>query len=106
MAGLNTIAATATGFLRPALFSLTVGKDAAREGFMPLPLNTGRTKWLRYAAATLAVHCTVFFLFEAMTFKYFGFTLLRIAGSTVTTTLLVWFAASLLPTGRSHGSQT
>ena len=31
MAGLNTIAATATGFLRPALFSLTVGKDAARE---------------------------------------------------------------------------
>ena len=42
MAGLNTIAATATGFLRPALFSLTVGKDAAREGFMPLPLNTGR----------------------------------------------------------------
>ena len=53
-----------------------------------------------------AVHCTVFFLFEAMTFKYFGFTLLRIAGSTVTTTLLVWFAASLLPTGRSHGSQT
>ena len=89
MAGLNTIAATATGFLRPALFSLTVGKDAAREGFMPLPLNTGRTKWLRYAAATLAVHCTVFFLFEAMTFKYFGFTLLRIAGSTVTTTLLV-----------------
>ena len=73
---------------------------------MPLPLNTGRTKWLRYAAATLALHCTVFFLFEAMTFKYFGFTLLRIAGSTVTTTLLVWFAASLLPTGRSHGSQT
>ena len=31
MAGLNTIAATATGFLRPALFSLTVGKYAGKS---------------------------------------------------------------------------
>lgn len=101
-AGLHTIAATATGFLRPALLRLTVDKDAAREGFMPLPLTVGRAKWLRYAAAVITLHCTLYFLFEAMSFRYIAFTLLRIAGSATTTLLLVWFAANLLPgTGRS-----
>ncbi len=103
--GLNTIAATATGFLRPGIMALTVGKDAAREGIVPLPIDTGQARWLRYTVATVSVHCTVFFLFEAMSFAYIGFTLLRILGSIASTTFLLWFAASLMPAGRTHGTQ-
>lgn len=95
--GLNTIASTATAFCRPALLNLTIGKDALQEIILPLPLQTGRAKWMKYAGAAILLHCMLSFFFEAASFRYAGFTLLRIAGSATTTFLLIWFLAGLLP---------
>lgn len=103
--GLNTIASLASGFVRPAALNLTLGRDAARENIMPLPLAIGRNKWLRYTLLIISVHCLVFFFFEAASFRYVGFTILRSLGSIASTTLLVWFVASLLPSGQRHGAQ-
>ena len=94
--GLNTIAALASGFIRPAAVNIAIGKDFARDNIMPLPYNIGNGKWLRYALLIIVVHCLIFFFFEAASFRYAGFTLLRALGSIVSTTLLVWITALLL----------
>lgn len=100
--GLNTIACVATCFVRPAVLNLTIGKDAARDGGMLLPLSVGRAKWFRYALILVLVHCLVFFFFEAMTFRYIWFTLARTACSVVLTTVLIWFLAYLFPYGKQN----
>lgn len=102
--GLNTIASLATGFFRPFVLNVTLGKDVVREGGMPLPLTVGRTSWFRYAVILISIHCLVFFLFEALTFKYIWFTLLRAAGSIASTTLIIWFLAMLFPVGKHKSS--
>lgn len=102
MNGLHTIASLATGFVRPIVLNLTIGKDASREGGMPLPLTIGRGKWLRYAVVLVSIHCLLFFFFEIISFRYFWFTLLRTFGSILTTTLLLWFLASLFPARQQH----
>lgn len=101
--GLNTIASLASGFSRPAAVNLALGKDLARENIVPLPFTVGRNKWLRYSLLVIALHCTVFFFFEAASLRYAGFTVLRSLGSILSTVLLVWFAASLMPAGRTQG---
>lgn len=103
VAGLNTIAATATAFVRPAILDALVGKEALHEVGMPLPVGIGRGRWLRYAAVLVVVHCTIYFFFEAASFSYVWYTLLRILGSAVSTTLLILFTASFLPAGRANG---
>ncbi len=95
--GLHTIAATATAFCRPLFMNLTIGKETLQEVMLPLPLQVGRAKWLQYAAIAVLFHCAVFFLFEVASFRFFGFTLLRIAGSAAATLLLTGFFAGLLP---------
>ena len=88
-AGLNTIAATATAFVRPAVLDVLVGKEALHEVGMPLPVGVGRGRWLRYTAVLVLVHCTIYFL--------------RILGSAVSTILLIFFTASFLPAGKTDG---
>lgn len=100
--GLNAIACLAAGFVRPVLLNMTVGKDVARDGGLPLPLNVGRGKWFRYALLLIAVHCLVFFFFEAMTFRYVWFTLARALCSIVLTTVIIWFLAYLFPYGKQN----
>ena len=102
-AGLNTIAATATAFVRPAVLDVLVGKEALHEVGMPLPVGVGRGRWLRYTAVLVLVHCTIYFFFEAASFRYVWYTLLRILGSAVSTILLIVFTASLLPAGKTDG---
>lgn len=101
-AGLHTIASTATAFIRPATINLTIGKDTANENVMPLPINVGRGKWLKYAALAVSIHCIVFFCFEAATTAFLWYTLLRAGGSALATFLLVWFAAAIYPVRGSH----
>lgn len=102
-AGLNTIAATATAFVRPAVLDVLVGKEVLHEVGMPLPVGVGRGRWLRYTAVLVLVHCTIYFFFEAASFRYVWYTMLRILGSAVSTMLLIFFTASFLPAGKTDG---
>lgn len=94
--GLHTIAATFTGFVRPGIVNLALGKDFWRDAGGVLSrreLMSG--KWFRYSALLSVLHCFVYFMFEALSWQYFGHTLLKIALSSLSTVAIVWFAAYL-----------
>jgi len=96
--GLHTIAATFTGFIRPGVVNLTMGKDFAKEsGGVVTRRDIRSGKWLRYSAILTLLHCTVYFLFEALTWKYFGYTVLKIMLSSAFTVILVWFIGYIYP---------
>lgn len=101
-AGIHTIASLATGFMRPVLFGAVMGRDVAHDAVaMPLPTAApGQGRWLRYIAFSVALHCVLFYFFEAGTLAYAWRTLLRIAGSTAVTVALLWVLGILLPSYR------
>ena len=104
MNGVHTITTLATAFFRPLMLNLTVGKDTVMADGVPIPREIGRAKWFRYAALLVGFHCLLFFLFEALTFRYLGFTLLRALGSAVVTFLFVWLLAVLYPADSGTGN--
>lgn len=96
--GLHAIASTFTGFVRPGIANLTMGKDFWRDSGGTLARRDIRSpKWLQYSALLTLLHCVVYFMFEALTWKYFGHTLIKIAVSSSATILLVWFAGLIYP---------
>lgn len=97
MNGLNTVIAMATAFMRPAISMVALGKNALREGEIPSPRLHGFKKWLGYAALLTVIHCLLFFLLEAFTLRHIVFTLLRAAGSTAATLLVIIFIGLVFP---------
>ncbi len=96
--GLNTIAATFTGFIRPVVLNITMGRDFWREVGGTLTRGEIRSgRWLRYSALLVMLHCAVYFMFEALTWRYFGYTLLKIALSGMVTMIIVWFIGIIYP---------
>lgn len=99
--GLHAIASTFTGFVRPGVFNVTMGRDFWRDSGGALSRREIRSgKWFRYAALLTFLHCAVFFLFEAMTWRYFGHTALKIIIGSAGTIPLVWLAGLLYPVRR------
>lgn len=99
--GLHTIASTFTCFVRPVTVNITMGKDFWRDSGGTLSHREIKSwKWLRYAAVLTLLHCTVYFLFEALTWQYLIHTALKIAASSVVTILLVWFTGLIYPLRR------
>lgn len=99
--GLHTIASTFTGFARPGIVAVTMGKDFWRDsGDVITRGNIRSGKWMRCSALMVLLHCIVFFMFEALSFRYFGHTLLKIVMSSAVTVLLVWFTGLLYPLKR------
>ena len=96
--GLHTIAATFTGFIRPGIVNITMGKDFSKEsGGIVTRRDIKSSKWLRYSAILTLLHCAIYFMFEALTWKYFGYTLLKILLSSAFTVILVWFIGYIYP---------
>lgn len=98
--GVHTIATLFTSYIRRFALNLTVGKETAAEGGMPAPGTLGRPKFARYASTMVAFQCLVFFTFEAMNWRYFGVTLVKMAFSACVTLLFVWLIALLFTPGR------
>ena len=95
MSGLNVVATTATGFLRPLMLRLAVGKDNATDGGIPAPMQVGAGKFWAYASVFTAVQCALFFTLEAMTLQYLLPIVLKIVVNTIATVMLVWGVASV-----------
>lgn len=102
LAGLTTIALTATAFLRPVVMNITIGKDLLREHRTPDRGTLGTKEYLLYTSLLVLVHCTFFFFFEALTFKHALLTIVKIVASTIVSTLLIWITTDLF----SRFSQT
>ena len=95
-AGLNTIATLFTAFTRRQTMTLMIGKETVGEGGAPLSARIGTGKFLRYISVAVLLHCIVFFTFEAMSFRYFHLTLLKILLSSAVTVTLVYVSQFLL----------
>jgi hypothetical protein len=89
-AGLNTIAALATAFVRRPVLMLMAGRETMGDGGTPCSARIGTGKFLRYCTLLVLVHCTVFFFFEAFGFASFHLTLLKILCSAAVTVGLIW----------------
>ena len=93
--GINTIATLLVAFCRPGLLLLLVGSDDVKELGVPDANHMGTGRFLKYASLLVVLHAAVFFMLEALSWRYFGFTLLRIVLSSLATILFVYFCQKL-----------
>ena len=94
-AGLNVIALVCTSFCRKWIMNATLGVAAVREGVIALPAKVGGSKVLRYLLLLTAVNFTVYFIFEALSFRFFYLTLIKIVLSTAVSALLCYLCILL-----------
>lgn len=102
-AGINTIATLFVAFCRPTALALLVGKDEVKDGGVPNVNRIGLKKFLRYAGILILLHCTLFFMLETLSWRFFYLTLIRIALSAAVTLLLVYFCQQLFSVNRPGG---
>ena len=93
--GVNTIAATAAAFCRPAILRWFVGKELVGDGGVPTARRIGRGKFFRYVLLMTVVHSAVFYAMETLSTVGIALTLLRIAASVVCTLVVVWLIQSI-----------
>ncbi len=95
MGGLNTIASTAVGFMRPMLLNAAVGHNTATDDTMPAlhRLQTKNLAW--YIILMVFVHSMIYFLLETMSLSNLHHTILRLVVSDVVAVIMVWYIVKL-----------
>ena len=86
--GFNMLACTVIGFMRPNVFNAFAPRDRA-DSFVPSVETFGLTLFMRFAAVLVVIHQIVFFITESFTLLDLPTLLLKIAGSSVLTMLLI-----------------
>lgn len=94
-AGLHTIAALATGYVRHPLLRAIVGHEGMRDGNVPSSKSMGRRQFVQYLLLITAFHGMIFYTFEVFTFGHLLHTLLRFVVGTASSLLLLWITARL-----------
>lgn len=90
-AGLSSAAMMLSGFTRPLLLRVALGKDNMREGSgTPTSAMVGQWGFIRYALVFSLIYCLFYFSLEAATLSYFYLTAIRIAISTVASAALIY----------------
>lgn len=93
--GLNVIAATAVGFLRPALLNAAIGHRTSADESM-LALHRLQSKNLRwYILLATLMHGVIFFMLDSISLSNLHHTLLRLLVSCATSAVLIWYIVKL-----------
>ena len=87
--GFSMLACTVMGFSRHYVFDAFAPRDMA-DSFVPSVGTFGSLLFLRYAVTLVVIHHIVFFIAESFTLFNLLNLLLKIAGSSVLTILLIW----------------
>ena len=95
MGGLNVIASTATGFLRPFMLSLAMGHNASTDGATPSLHRLSPKVLLWYIIWMVVLHSTIFFLLESLSIAYLPYTLLRLVVSDTISVIMIWYLVKL-----------
>ena len=95
MAGLNVIAITTAGFVRPLLIKLICGYGGVLSEPFPMINRVGPKRLLMYIAGMVMVHCSTYFLVESLSLMHVMHTLLRIVVSGAASILVVWYIVRL-----------
>ena len=95
MGGLNVIAATAVGFMRPMLLNVAVGHNTANDDTMPALHRLQAKNLLWYIIFVVGMHSLIYFLLEAISLSNLHHTILRIVISDMVAVSLVWYIVKL-----------
>ena len=95
MGGLNVIATTATGFLRPWVVNLvtghTMGMDESAPALNRLPEKNFR--W--YIIAMVMLHSAIYFVMESLSWHHMLHTILRLVISDIAAVVFIYYFVKL-----------
>ena len=98
--GMNALACTILAAVRRPVFNLFV----SRENDMNIPIpsvdSMGVGDYFKYMATLVTVYCTLIFLIQAFSLNDFLLTLLRIAGSSILSIIIIFGLDTLVSTRR------
>lgn len=97
-AGENTIATLLIAFIRPWVLHIIHGRENVREGGVPSAARLGTSKFVLYLVVLVAVHNTVFFFLETLSWAHAVHTLLRIVLSGAVSVFFIWLIAQVFTT--------
>ena len=95
MGGLNIIAATAVGFMRPVLLNAAIGHNTSADDTMPALHRMQPKSLLWYIILMIVVHSLIYFFLEAMSLSNLHHTALRMVISDIVAVGLVWYMIKL-----------
>lgn len=98
--GMSALACTIIGGLRKPVFTIYF----PREEDMPNPIPSIRTlgiaNYIKYLTTLTFIYCTLIFLIQSFTFNDLGLTVLRIIGSTILSSIVLFGFDILATTNR------
>ena len=95
MGGLNVIAATAAGFMRPLIVTLTCGRASGPDDAVPALYRLTQKNLAWYMAGMILLHSSIYFLLESLSLRHLPHALLRLALSDIATAVFVWYFIKL-----------
>lgn len=95
MAGLNVLAITTVGFVRPLLIKVICGYGGVLSEPIPMINRVAPKRLLMYIAAMVMIHCGIYFFMESLSLMHILHTLLRIFVSGVVSIFFVWYVVRL-----------
>ncbi len=98
--GISALACTLIGALRKPTISLFFPREDEMSNPIPSIRTLGAGNYLKYMIALTFIYCTLIFLIQAFTFYDFKLTVLRILGSTLLTSVILFGFDSLATTRR------
>ena len=95
MAGLNVLALTTAGFVRPMLVKFICGYGGVLSEPIPMINRVAPKRLLLYIVAMVAVHSGVYFLLESLSVMHLLHTLMRLVVSGAVAVFFVWIIVRL-----------
>lgn len=95
MGGLNVVASTAIGFMRPMLLNAAVGHNTATDDTMPALHRLQAKNLVWYIILMVLAHSGIYFLLETMSLSNIHHTLLRLVVSDVVSVVMIWYLVKL-----------
>ena len=95
MGGLNVIAATAAGFMRPLIVTLTCGRASGPDDAVPALYRLTQKNLAWYMAGMILLHSSIYFLLESLSLRHLPHALLRLALSDIAAAVFVWYFIKL-----------
>lgn len=95
--GMNALACTITGAMRRPMLKSFIQRDEDMGDSEPSMRTMGVGAYIKYVMVMSLIYCTVYFVAEAMTFRYWILMLERIGASTLLTSVMLIAINSIKP---------
>lgn len=95
MGGLNVIATTATGMLRPYVVNLATGHTTGIDDSTPALYRMPEKNFRLYIVEMVVLHSAIYFLMESLSLHHIIHTLLRLVVSDIFAVLFIYYFVKL-----------